>query len=124
MIARRCHAALSILDTLRGDVLLSQHCHGGQMISDLNHLQTLTYAMITVSIILFLRSYTLMHAGTRVSEFYHSRMLSTVMRAPVLFFDTTSSGQFLVRFGKEVETIDHSVPDSITSVLYRSFRFS
>jgi len=82
------------------------------------HLRKLAYAAITVSISLFLRGYTLMHAGTRASEFYHSRMLSTVMRAPVSFFDTTPSGQFLSRFGKEMETIDRSIPDSIVSVLY------
>jgi len=94
----------------RGDAL-STALSGG-------HLRTLAYAAVAVSISLFLRGFFIMRAGTRASEFYHSRMLSTVMKAPVSFFDTTPSGQFLARFGKEMETIDRAIPDSIASVLY------
>jgi len=82
------------------------------------YLRSLAYAAVTVSVFLFLRGYTIMQAGVRASDYFHNRMLSTVFSAPVSFFDTTPSGQFLARFGKEMETIDRSVPDSIASVLY------
>jgi len=82
------------------------------------HLQLLAYAAMTASVFLFLRSYTIMSVGIRASQFFHSRMLSTVFRAPVSFFETTPSGQLFSRFGKEMETIDRSLPSSFASVLY------
>lgn len=54
----------------------------------------------------------------RASEYIHNRMLSAVFNIPVSFFDTRPSGQILARFGKEMETIDRLVPNSVVSVLY------
>ena len=48
----------------------------------------------------------------------HSRMLNSVFNAPMKFFDATPSGQLLSRFGKEMETVDRSLPDSIGTVLF------
>lgn len=59
-----------------------------------------------------------MRAGTRASVFLHDKMLHSVFNAPTTFFDTTPSGQILARFGKELETVDRSVPDGIGSVLF------
>jgi len=82
------------------------------------YLQSLIHAAGIVSIFLWLRSYLLMRAGTRASHFLHEKMLHSVFRAPSTFFDSTPSGQILSRFGKELETVDRSVPDGIGSVLF------
>jgi len=82
------------------------------------YLQSLVYAAGVVSVFLWLRSYLLMRTGTRASEFIHSKMLSSVFRAPVTFFDATPSGQLLSRFGNELETVDRGVPDGIGSFLF------
>ena len=82
------------------------------------YLQSLVRAAGVVSLFLWLRSYLLMRAGTRASEFLHDKMLHSVFNAPSTFFDSTPSGQILSRFGKELETVDRSVPDGIGGVLF------
>lgn len=94
--------------------------HGGMMAESLStaYLRRLVNAAGVVSVFLWLRSFLTMQVGLRASEYFHSRMLRSVFAAPMSFFDTTPSGQLLSRFGKEIETIDRGVPDSIGSVLF------
>ena len=82
------------------------------------YLQSLVYAAGLVSLFLWFRSFLTMLVGIRASGYYHERMLTSVFRAPMSFFDATPSGQLLSRFGKELETIDRSLPDSMASVIF------
>ena len=82
------------------------------------YMNQLVYSAGVVSVFLWIRSYFNMLVGVRASEFYHTRMLSSVFKAPMSFFDATPSGQILSRFGKELETIDRALPDSLASVLF------
>lgn len=82
------------------------------------YLRSLVNAAGVVSVFLWVRSFLTMRVGVTASEFFHSRMLTSVFAAPMAFFDSTPSGQLLSRFGKETETIDRGVPDSIGSVLF------
>jgi len=82
------------------------------------YLNSLVKAAGVVSIFLWLRSFLTMKAGIKASSFLHKKMLNSVFRAPMSFFDATPSGQLLSRFGKEIETVDYGVPDSIGSSLY------
>jgi ATP-binding cassette subfamily C (CFTR/MRP) protein 1 len=82
------------------------------------YLRSLVNAAGVVSVFLWIRSYLTMKVGVSASAFFHSRMLSSVFAAPMSFFDATPSGQLLSRFGKEIETVDRGVPDSIGSVLF------
>lgn len=83
-----------------------------------HYLQNLVYAAGVVSVFLWLRSYFTMLVGLRASAYYHDRMLTSVFRSPMSFFDATPSGQILSRFGKELETVDRALPESIASVLF------
>lgn len=82
------------------------------------YLRSLVNAAGVVSVFLWVRSFLTMKVGVSASEFFHSRMLKSVFSAPMSFFDATPSGQLLSRFGKETETIDRGVPESIGSVLF------
>ena len=82
------------------------------------YLRSLVNAAGVVSVFLWVRSFLTMKVGVRASEFLHTRMLSSVFSAPTSFFDATPSGQLLSRFGKEMQTVDSGVPDSIASVLF------
>lgn len=83
-----------------------------------NYLRSLVYSAGVASVFLWFRSYLTMLVGARASTFYHDRMVSSVFKAPMSFFDATSSGQILSRFGKEIGTVDRSLPDSIASVVF------
>ncbi|GAX09929.1 hypothetical protein FisN_11Lh082 [Fistulifera solaris] len=84
----------------------------------LKYMQKMVKAAWAVSGFLFLRSFLSMQMGIRASEHLHSQMLSSVFAATTSFFDSTPSGQLLARFGKEMETVDRGVPESISSVLF------
>ena len=88
------------------------------------YLRSLVYAAGVVSVALWLRSYLTMLVGKRASTFYHERLLSSVFRAPMSFFDATPSGQILSRFGKEMGTVDRALPDSFASVLFCALSIS
>jgi ABC-type multidrug transport system fused ATPase/permease subunit len=82
------------------------------------YMGSLVNAALVISVFLWLRSFLTMKVGVRASDFLHGRMLSSVFAAPMSFFDATPSGQILSRFGKEIETVDRGIPDSIASVLF------
>jgi len=88
------------------------------------YLSNIVYAAGLLSVFLLLRSFLTTLVGLRASKFYHNRMLSSVFRAPMSFFDSTPSGQILSRFGKELETVDQALPESISSVLYCSLQIA
>ena len=56
--------------------------------------------------------------GVRASEFLHNRMVKAVFNAPMKFFDASPSGQLLSRFGKEMDTVDRALPDTISTVIF------
>jgi ATP-binding cassette subfamily C (CFTR/MRP) protein 1 len=51
----------------------------------------------------------------------HKKMLLSVLRSPMSFFDTTPLGRVINRFAKDVYTIDETVPASLRSFLSMTF---
>jgi ABC-type multidrug transport system fused ATPase/permease subunit len=60
---------------------------------------------------------TLALAGVSASEKLHSGMLDTILRVPMLFFDTTPLGRIVNRFSQDVFTIDQMIPQTISSLI-------
>ncbi len=48
----------------------------------------------------------------------HNSLLNGIIRAPVLFFDTTPLGRILARFSKDVEELDNDLPMVVVDGVY------
>ena len=51
----------------------------------------------------------------------HSRLLETVLRAPVLFFETVPVGRLLSRFSKDIDVLDQSIPEALVDSIACAF---
>ncbi|KAJ2137532.1 hypothetical protein IW136_003475 [Coemansia sp. RSA 678] len=77
------------------------------------------YAGIALSsmVIILVRSLIQFWGSLKASKVLHERLLHTVLRAPVRFFDTTPVGRLINRFSKDMETIDQSLSSSLATVI-------
>lgn len=73
------------------------------------------YALLSVlmGVMTFIRSYGLASFGVRSSFNLHGRVLRSVLRAPMSFFDTTPTGRILSRFSKDMFTVDNEIADFV-----------
>ncbi|KAL6466397.1 hypothetical protein MHYP_G00242010 [Metynnis hypsauchen] len=53
------------------------------------------------------------------SRTLHTRLLTNILRAPMLFFDTTPSGRVVNRFAKDIFTVDELIPTALRSVILK-----
>ncbi|MCJ8749120.1 hypothetical protein PDJAM_G00172600 [Pangasius djambal] len=65
--------------------------------------------------LVFLGTLLLADGSIRASRILHTRLLSNILRAPMLFFDTTPSGRVVNRFAKDMLTLDEMIPMSLRS---------
>jgi len=61
---------------------------------------------------------TLALASLKASKRYHKKILSKVINAKVLFFDTQSVGEIINKFSKDIGTIDRFIPVGSVDVMY------
>ena len=47
----------------------------------------------------------------------HKDFLMKVLRAPMSFFDTTPTGRIVNRFSKDIESIDHGLPERMGEMI-------
>jgi ABC-type multidrug transport system fused ATPase/permease subunit len=55
--------------------------------------------------------------GLRASKKFYSNMLSTLLQAPMSFFDTTPTGRIINRFSKDINTADETLVSNFTAFL-------
>jgi len=70
----------------------------------------LSYSLLTVFQSIILQ----VHCGIRSARVLHQEMLHSVLRSPMMFFDTTPMGRILNRFSKDQSTIDEVLPRSFS----------
>lgn len=51
----------------------------------------------------------------------HNTLLSGIMKAPMVFFDSTPVGRILGRFAKDIEEVDNSFPFNVSDGVYCFF---
>eukprot|EP00980_Cylindrotheca_fusiformis_P028175 scaffold22585_cov149-Cylindrotheca_fusiformis.AAC.5 len=73
---------------------------------------------VALGIFSFIRSYALAYFGVRATEKLHSDLLSSILRAPQSFFDTTPLGRIISRFSKDVYSVDLELGESMEFVLF------
>ncbi|XP_050083249.1 ABC transporter C family member 8-like [Anopheles aquasalis] len=80
-------------------------------------------ALIVIVWSLFLFSKTgLIHVrGRTTSKFVHARMLATILRQPMQFFDRTDSGVIVNRFSNDLDTLDSKITGNMRAVLAALF---
>ncbi|PVU91420.1 hypothetical protein BB559_001398 [Furculomyces boomerangus] len=78
------------------------------------------YLVIGVAFTLFAgaRSYILLtKSAVRSAKINHEKLISSVFRSPMEFFDTTPLGRILNRFSKDIATLDEELPQSFNDWL-------
>lgn len=76
------------------------------------------YALLTVVSLVVTISLRMVFAkaSVRAARVVHESLIKTVLRAPMSFFDTTPLGRILNRVSQDQNTVDSSLPDSISSL--------
>ncbi|KAJ2084410.1 Transporter of the ATP-binding cassette (ABC) [Coemansia sp. RSA 988] len=73
------------------------------------------YTVIALASVVIILGRSLMQfwSSIKASKVLHERLLHTILRAPIRFFDTTPVGRLINRFSKDMETIDQSLSSSL-----------
>ena len=91
--------------------------------NDASYLVTYVGLSTTVLLLAFLRSFAFFYVTLKSSENLHSKMLFSILRAPVLFFDTNPSGRMINRFAKDIGYMDETLPGYLLLVWQRMVFF-
>ncbi|XP_078362107.1 ATP-binding cassette sub-family C member 4-like [Oculina patagonica] len=62
--------------------------------------------------------YFLLHLTVNSARNLHNSMLSGILKAPVLFFDTNPAGRILNRFSKDTECMDETLPSNLAIISF------
>ncbi|KAF9948426.1 hypothetical protein BGZ72_009661 [Mortierella alpina] len=77
----------------------------------------LVFALLTVFQSIILQ----VHCGIRSARVLHEKMLRSVLRSPMSFFDTVPMGRILNRFSKDQATIDEVLPRTFSGYAHNLF---
>ncbi|KAF9914815.1 hypothetical protein BX616_007504, partial [Lobosporangium transversale] len=86
------------------------HTHGVMYYIGIYAALGLSYSLLTVFQSIVIQVF----CGIRSARVLHHEMLISVLRSPMIFFDTTPMGRILNRFSKDQSTIDEVLPRSFS----------
>ena len=68
-------------------------------------------------VILFLRNLCFVAMCVKGANYLHNKLLDSVMRGSLRFFESTPIGRIVNRFTKDIEATEDSIPSSIKSLI-------
>lgn len=77
------------------------------------------YALLGVGqgVLIYVGTLLMTYSMVLASNSLHNKMVSSLMRSPSAFFDTTPLGRILNRCGKDTDVLDNTLPDTVQSWL-------
>ncbi|KAI7818635.1 P-loop containing nucleoside triphosphate hydrolase protein [Gamsiella multidivaricata] len=91
--------------------------HGAMYYISIYALLGIVFSLLTV----FQSIVNTVYCGIRASRVLHEKMLRSILRSPIVFFDTTPMGRILNRFSKDQATIDEILPRTVAGYLLNLF---
>ena len=75
------------------------------------------YVSLVVATVLFgvIRAWVFFSVSLRSAANLHNKMVTCILKAPVLFFDTNPAGRILNRFSKDIGAVDEVLPNKFLS---------
>ncbi|ESO85415.1 hypothetical protein LOTGIDRAFT_183817 [Lottia gigantea] len=73
------------------------------------------------SIFTLFRAFLFAYGGIEAAQLLHKKLLSSILKAPVLFFDTTPLGRIVNRFSSDIYSIDDSLPFILNIFLAQAY---
>ncbi|XP_056465276.1 ATP-binding cassette sub-family C member 2-like isoform X2 [Gadus chalcogrammus] len=70
---------------------------------------------VAQGLFVFLGTLFMAEGSVSASSILHSRLLRTILRVPMVFFDTTPTGRVVNRFAKDIFTVDEALPQCFRS---------
>ncbi|XP_059928734.1 canalicular multispecific organic anion transporter 1 isoform X3 [Gadus macrocephalus] len=70
---------------------------------------------VAQGLFVFLGTLFMAEGSVSASSILHSRLLHTLLRVPMVFFDTTPTGRVVNRFAKDIFTVDEALPQCFRS---------
>ncbi|XP_035776534.1 canalicular multispecific organic anion transporter 2-like [Anopheles albimanus] len=101
-------------------VLLAEWASTGQT-KESRTLYLVALIVIVWSLFLFVKTGLLHVRGRTTSKLVHARMLATILRQPMEFFDRTDSGVIVNRFSNDLDTLDNKITGNARTVLAAFF---
>ncbi|KAG0313169.1 hypothetical protein BGZ99_009032 [Dissophora globulifera] len=86
------------------------HSHGPMYYIGVYAMLGMSYSLLTVFQSIILQVF----CAIRSARVLHEKMLLSVLRSPMVFFDTTPMGRILNRFSKDQATVDEVLPRSFS----------
>jgi ABC-type multidrug transport system fused ATPase/permease subunit len=72
---------------------------------------------IVCVLVSFMSAVSVVIVGNRASHRLHTDLFSSVLHAPLAFFDTTPLGRIVNRFSQDVESLDTKLPENLSMLL-------
>ncbi|CAG5100511.1 Oidioi.mRNA.OKI2018_I69.XSR.g17031.t1.cds [Oikopleura dioica] len=90
------------------DIFKTEQCRGDSF-------YLLVYGCIglAVALLSYTRSIINIQGIIASGRAFHKNLLYGIMRSPMSFFDTTPTGRIVNRFGKDIDSVDNNIPQSI-----------